>query len=187
MLYLILGVLLWSLTHLLPSLAPNWRAAQLASSVGRYKGLFSLSILISLGLIVYGWRHTPVEYLYVAGMGMRHATMSLMLVAFILFGASMYPTRIKRLIRHPMLMSVVVWAVAHMLSNGESRSLVLFGGLGAWALVQMLLINRRDGDWVKPDVGSWVREIRGAVISLVIMVAAVWLHPYFAGVALLPG
>lgn len=186
MVYLILGVLLWSLTHFIPALAPQWREAQMAKSMARYKGLFSLLILISLGLIIYGWRSTPPEFLYAGGMAMRHATMSLMLVAFILFGAAQYPTRIKRLIRHPMLMSVVVWAVAHLLSNGESRSLVLFGGLGLWALVQMLLINRRDKEWVRPEAPSWFREIRGLIISLVIMAVAVWLHPYFAGVALMP-
>ncbi|MGI2261374.1 NnrU family protein [Shewanella sp. GXUN23E] len=186
MIYLVLGVLLWSFTHFIPSLAPSWRQAQMANSTGLYKGMFTLAILVSLGLIVYGWRHAPVEYLYASGMGMRHATMGLMLVAFILFGASMYPTRIKRIIRHPMLLSVVVWAIAHLLSNGESRSLVLFGGLGLWAVVQILLINRRDGAWVKPEVGSWLREIRGLVISLVIMLVVIFLHPYITGVALIP-
>ena len=80
--------------------------------------------------------------------------------------------------------AVAVWAFAHLLLNGDSRSMILFGGMGIWAVLEMVLINRRDGEWVKPEAASWAREIRGLVISIVVMVVVVMLHPYIAGVAI---
>ena len=110
--------------------------------------------------------------------------MLLILVAFILFGASNYPTRIKQLIRHPQLTGVIVWAFAHLLLNGDSRSVLLFGSLGAWAVLEIIFINKREGEWVKQPPPGWAREIRGLVISLVVFVVVVMLHPYMTGVSI---
>ena len=109
-----------------------------------------------------------------------------MLVSVMLFGAANYPTRIKRIVRHPQLTGLGLWSIGHLLSNGDSRSLVLFGGLGFWALVEMLLINRREGAWVKPDAPTLSAEARGFVISVIIFFVFVYLHPYFAGVSPIP-
>ena len=108
--------------------------------------------------------------------------MLLVLIAFVLFGSAQYQTRIKRLIRHPMLTGVVVWACAHLMLNGDSRSVLLFGGLGLWAILEIVFINRRDRDWVKPPSPNWLQEFKGLAISLVIFVVVVMLHPYIAGV-----
>ena len=51
----------------------------------------------------------------------------------------------------PIEIGVLVWGLGHLFANGEGRSIVLFGGLALWALVEMVLINRRDGAWLKPD------------------------------------
>jgi uncharacterized membrane protein len=182
---LIAGVLLWSVVHFSPMVASGPRS-KLISSMGEgpYKGLFSLLIVGSIVLMVFGWRGSEFVSVYDAPTWGRHVTMLLMLVAFILFGASAYPSSIKRVLRHPMLSSIIVWAVAHLLSNGDQSSIVLFGGLGIWALISIFLINRRDGEWEKPEAGSTVRQIRGLVISVVILVIVMFLHPYFTGIAL---
>ncbi len=62
----------------------------------------------------------------------------------------------------------MVWATAHLLLNGDSRSVLLFGWLGIWALLEIVFISRREGEWVKKPVPGWSREIRGLAISLVI-------------------
>jgi len=103
-----------------------------------------------------------------------------------LFGAAHQPTRIKRVVRHPQLTGMLVWSVSHLLSNGDSRSLILFGGLGLWVLIEMLLINRRDGTWQKPHGPTPSIEARGIVISTVIFFVLVFLHPYFAGISPIP-
>jgi uncharacterized membrane protein len=109
-----------------------------------------------------------------------------MLIAVMLFGAAQQPTRIKQYVRHPQLTGMAVWSGSHLLSNGDSRSLVLFGGLGIWALIEMLLINKREGAWQRPYGPALSVEIRGIVISAVVFFVLAYLHPYFAGVSAIP-
>ena len=183
---LVAGVLLWAVVHLMPAMAQSVRAS-CVNKLGEngYKGVFSLLIALSLVLIVVGWRGATPDYVYHLPPMVKHISMTLMLLSFILLGASMYPTRIKKAFRHPQLMAVVVWSIAHLLVNGDSRSIVLFGGMGVWALLEIIFINRRDGAWIKAEVPGWGREIRGLVISLVIFVAVMWLHPYITGVQII--
>ena len=182
---LIAGLLIWSVVHLIPSLAAPLKQTlitQLGEKV--YKLLFTVLIFTALALIIFGWRSTVPSYLYQLPEFTRHIAMLLVLLAFILMGASNYPTRIKQFIRHPQLTGVIVWAFAHLVLNGDSRSVLLFGGMGLWAILEIILINRREGEWVKQPVPGWAREIRGLAISLVVFVVVVMLHPYIAGVSI---
>ena len=183
---LIAGVLVWCLVHLFPSLAVDTRQ-RLITKLGEntYKGLFVLLMFFALALIIFGWRSTVPSHLYQLPGFTRHLSMLLVLVAFVIFGASNYPSRIKRLIRHPQLTGVIVWAIAHLVLNGDSRSLVLFGGLGLWAILEIILINRREGEWVKQPAPGWVKELRGFIISLVVFGAVVMLHPYMTGMRII--
>ncbi len=187
MIWLVLGVVLWCAVHLLPSIGATFKTA-LVERLGAkgYRGVFSLFVALSLAMIVIGWRTAGPNPVYIPPEGAEHLTRVLMLLAFILAGAAQYPSRIRRLIRHPQLTSVIVWAVAHLISNGDSRSLVLFGGLGLWALLEIPLINARQGAWVKPDAPPLWKEVRGIIISLVVLAVILILHPYFAGVSPLP-
>ena len=141
---LVLGVLLWSATHFVPAVAADFRK-RVIDRIGEnpYKGLFTLAMVFALYLIISGWRATLPEFLYVPPAWGRHAASLLVLIAFILFSASHGQNNIRRIVRHPQLTSVVVWGIAHLLANGESRSIVLFGGLALWALVEIVLLNRR--------------------------------------------
>ena len=78
---------------------------------------------------------------------------------------------------------MLLWSVGHLLANGDSRALVLFGGLGIWAILEMWLISRRDGAWVKPPIPSLKAETLGVVTSLAIYTVLVYLHPYFTGLS----
>ena len=182
---LIAGLLVWSLVHLIPSLAAPVKQ-KLTTQLGEkvYKLLFAVLIFAALALIIFGWRSTVPSYLYQLPEFTRHIAMLLVLFAFILMGASNYPTRIKQFIRHPQLTGVIVWAFAHLMLNGDSRSVLLFGGMGLWAILEIIFINRREGAWVKQTVPGWAREIRGLAISLVVFVVVVMLHPYIAGVSI---
>lgn len=180
---LIAGLLLFAAVHFIPSKAQGLKAAMVAKlGGGGYQGIFSLLLITALALIVYGWRHTLPQHVYALPLAVRPVTSVLMLIAFILFVASKPPTRIKRFIRHPQLTSVVLWAVAHLLSNGDSRSLVLFGGLGLWAILEMVFINQREGTWVKPEAPALSAEIILLVIGIVVFAAVIWAHPWLAGV-----
>ncbi len=187
MVWLCLGVLLWMAVHFIPSLAGGLRTS-LVEGVGemRYKGIFSLALFLSIVLLVIGWRSATPVLLYLPPTWGTPLTSILMLISVLLFGAAHQRTRIRRYIRHPQLTGMFIWSLSHLLSNGDSRSLVLFGGLGLWALIEMPLISRREGAWVRPYGPALSVEVRGILISAVIFFVLVFLHPYFAGVSLIP-
>lgn len=185
---LIIGVLLWSVVHFIPAIAPAFRQ-RLIDKLGAapYRGVFLLALVGALVLIVVGWRSTPEEYLYVLPAWSRSVGLVLMFIAFVLFGAVHYKTAVKRFVRHPMLMGVVIWSVSHLLTNGTSRALILFGTLGVWALIEMPLINAREGARSLPEAPGFSAEVKGLFISAIIFVVVIYLHPYFAGVSPLAG
>lgn len=115
-----------------------------------------------------GWGHT--------------AAVPLVFLAFFLFAASLQKTNVKRFVRHPQLAGVAVWAGAHLLSNGDSRSLVLFGTLGVWALLEMPLISRREGPWERPPSEAFMAELKPFVACAVGFAVFLGLHPYLFGV-----
>ncbi len=182
---LILGLILWAGVHFIPSLAQpikhKWKN-QLGDK--GYQLSFSLIVVASLVMIVLGWRSITPEMLYAPPQGTRGISILLMVIAFILFGASHHVTRIKQFIRHPQLTSVIVWSLAHLLANGDNRSVVLFGSLGIWAILEIFAINRREGPWVKAEIPTWPVEIKGIAISLVIFIVVSLAHPYIAGVGI---
>lgn len=182
---LIAGILLWSLVHFIPSVTPHLKARwlDLCGSKG-YWATFSIIVLLSLVMIVFGWRHTMPSSVYMPLPALKHFAMLLMVIAIILFGAAKHQTRIKRLVRHPQLASVVVWGIAHLMLNGDIRSVILFSSMTMWALLEIYFINRREGEWVKPQAPSWLQELKGLLISAVILIVVVLLHTYIAGVAI---
>ncbi|MEE4191294.1 MAG: NnrU family protein [Halieaceae bacterium] len=182
MLMLIAGVLLWSALHLVPVIGRGPRQSAIDTlGEGGYKGIFSLLMLAAIALMVFGWRSALPQSIYIPSQEMRLAGLVLVVIGFIFMAAANRPSRFGRLVRHPQLFGVLLWAVAHLLANGDSRSLVLFGGLGAWCILMMPLINRRDGPWTKPEAPSWLREVVGVLIALVAVAVVTAIHPWIAG------
>ncbi len=186
MTWLVLGVLLWSAFHLLPSAGAPLRARAVERIGPAYQGVFALAILASIGLMVFGWRSTLPAAVYTPPAWGSAGANVLVFVALLLFAASGMATNVKRALRHPQLTGMATWAVAHLLSNGELRSLVLFGGLGLWAIAAMLFINRRDGAWEKPEPRSMLGEWKPLAAAIVGFAVLYLLHPYIAGVSATP-
>ncbi len=181
---LIAGVVIWCAVHLMPSVLPTARTAlTLKLGEGPYKGLFALSILAGIVLIVLGWRSTVPNLVYLPPAWGYTAVKALMLPALILMAGASMKTNLKRFIRHPQLTGVIVWAIAHLLANGDIRSVILFGGLGLWALLEIVLISRREGSWQRPGAVPLVGELKPVVAGVVAYAALMWLHPYLFGVA----
>lgn len=180
---LVSGILIFAALHLVKSLAPGLRS-DLKTRLGEqaYKGIFSLLVFASLAFIVLGWRNTTPQFVYLPPMALRGPALALLLLAFLLMVVSTRPSRLRRLVRHPQLTGVGLWGVAHLLLNGDSRALVLFGGMTAWAIVEIIAINRRDGAWVKPGPASLATELVNLVVTAVLVGALVFAHPWLAGV-----
>jgi uncharacterized membrane protein len=148
MLALVIGLLLFLGTHSIRIVADGWRAARIARlGLNRWKGLYSLASALGLGLIVWGYglaRAEPVA-LWAPPGWTRHLAALLTLPAFILIAAAYLPgNRIKPAVGHPMVAGVKVWAVAHLLSNGNLADVLLFGAFLAWAVLDFRSARQRD-------------------------------------------
>lgn len=185
---LVTGVLLWSVAHCFPAALPAARS-RLALRLGpnRYRGLFSLVIVLSVVLMVIGWRRATPDPVYLPPLYASPVVPVLVFISFYLFAASHAPGNAKRWLRHPMLTGTLVWAVAHLLANGDARSLVLFGGLGLWAIVSILLINRRDGAWVRPPAVAVTADLMTLAGTAVVFAVVALLHRWLFGVSPFPG
>ena len=187
MTWLIGGIAFFTLLHLTSSLMPGVRR-QLNATLGEkaYRGVYSGLVIAAFAILVIGWRCTQPIAIYAPPAWGQSLAFFLMFVSVVLFGASHGKTNIKRLVRHPQLAAVILWSVAHLASNGDSRSLVLFGSMFVWALLEIALINRRDGEWIKPPRSTRKGELITAAISVTVFLVLIALHPYFAGVSPLP-
>lgn len=181
---LALGLLLFAGLHLIKSLAPAMRS-RLQERLGEnaYKGIFSLLVLASLALIVFGWRSAIPQFVYAPSPALTMPALLLLALAFLLMVVSTRPSRLRRVVRHPQLSGVALWGIAHLLLNGDSRALLLFGGMTLWAVAEILAINRRDGSWVKPQAPGAAAELLNLLIAAGVVALLVYLHPWFAGVA----
>ncbi|MEM7377778.1 MAG: NnrU family protein [Pseudomonadota bacterium] len=188
MAWMIVGLWLWSSVHFVPSVAPDIKSAWKEKlGVGGYAGTFSLLIVLSIVLMVVGWKSMQPVHLYNSPGFARHLTMLLVLFGFVFIVAGRYPSRLRQRIRNPMLIGFKLWAVAHLLVNGDSRSLMLFGTLLIWAVISVITINRRDVKTPRQEtVVSLPADVALMGLSVVVyIVIALYAHPWLSGVALM--
>ena len=175
---LVIGLLLWIGAHAYRRLAPAQYAGMVTSLGARpARGVFALLIVAGLILMIVGFRSAPLVPLWATPSWGIHLNNLLMLGAVFLFGMGHSKSRARAWLRHPMLTGVVVWGIAHLLVNGDLASLVLFGGLGLWALAEMALINA-SGPWVRPAPGTTAGDVRLVVIGLVIFAVITAVHTW---------
>lgn len=175
MIYLLLGIFLFLGAHSVRIWADPWRERMLERlGDARWKGLHALTSAIGLGLLIWGFglaRQEPVQ-LWIPPNGMRHLASVLMLGSFVLLAAAYVPgNRIKARLRHPMVLSVKLWALAHLLANGNLAHGVLFGAFLVWAVLSFRSVRQRDRlAGIGPGTGS-----SGATGVAVALGVAAWL------------
>ncbi len=162
-----------------------------AAAIGRlgeggYKGLYSLLAAVGLALIVIGFgRYRSGGYIQIwdpPRSFLHPFSLFLLWFAFVSLTAAYAPAgRIKSLLRHPMLVAVKAWALSHLLVNGDLGSMLLFGGLLAWAVYDRIAVKRR-GDPGAPASGWSLNDLLVVVIGTVAYVAMFWLHDTLIGV-----
>lgn len=183
---LIAGVVLWSVTHLLPAAVPGVRANLVGKfGAGPYKGLFALDIIIALVLIVFGWKAATPAWIYTPPLHNSTIPLAAIVLAVVLVVASSTQNNLKRYLRHPQMTAVLLWGGGHLLLNGDSRSVVLFGGLTLWAALEVIFINKRDGLWQKPDSVPFVKDVITGVIATAVIAALIYFHASLFGVSLI--
>jgi uncharacterized membrane protein len=137
MFWLIVGLVIFMGIHVLSSLRSSRARVIAVLGEGAYKGLYSLLSFVGFGLIVYGMSKAPVIRLWDSPNWGRYAAIWFMPVALILVFAAYIPGNIKRLTAHPMLWGVTLWALLHLLTNGDIAGLLLFGTFGLYSLYAM--------------------------------------------------
>lgn len=170
---LILGLGLWYVTHLMKRLAPGARA-RMGETAG--KAILSLLSLLAVVLMVMGYRAAPVVDLWYPPAFLRHVNNLLMLAAVFLVMLGHVPGVLRTRIRHPMLTAAKTWGFAHLLVNGDLASVILFGGLMAWAVINLILINRQVPQWNRPAPGPVRNDLIYGVVALVLFVAIGHVH-----------
>ena len=156
---LVLGVLLWAVPHLFKRIAPDMRA-QMGDKA---RLVVTVCSVLALVLMTVGYRSAEFISIYTPMAGMGHLNNLLMLVSVYMFGVSGTKGVLYPITRHPMLLGTVIWAGSHLLVNGDVASLILFGGMGLWALLSIVAINR-SSVWVAPTNG---RGIKGDAMNIV--------------------
>jgi uncharacterized membrane protein len=189
MLILLLGIVLFLGTHTLTTFRDT--RAKLISRFGEmpFKGIYSLVSLIGFILIVRGfalYRAGDWIQLWTPPSWTRHVTILLMWFAFVaLAAAGKAPGRIRGWLRHPMLVGVKIWALAHLLANGDLGGMLVFGSFLAWAVYDRIAVKRR-GDVGAPRVAKFTRAdaiaLGGGTVAYVAMI---FLHPVLIGVSVI--
>ncbi len=185
---LIVGLIVFLGVHSVRIVAEPWRSAQIARrGLNAWKGLYSLVSLAGFVLIVwgYGLARAQPQLLWLPPRWAPHLSSLLMLFAFVLLVAAYVPRNgIKRAVKHPMLLGVMLWAIAHLLANGTLADLLLFGSFLGWAVLDYLAARRRDHAAGDPPLPG---GMAGTLIALVAGVAAwavfaFWAHAWLFGV-----
>ena len=148
MLLLTIGLVLFLGIHSLQSAAPAIRQMALHRlGVWGYKGVYATLSAIGFYLIIQGYELARLEavQIWTPPRGMTHATLLLMWFAMVLLVASYVPgNHLKAKLRHPMTLSVKVWALAHLLANGALPDLLLFGSFLLWSVFVFRAARQRD-------------------------------------------
>ena len=194
MLWLIVGLVLFLGIHSVRMLVPEMRQAQIDTrGLNTWKGMYSLVAIAGFVILVWGYgiaRQDPVVF-WIAPGWMSHLVALMMLPAMILLIASQLPAgRIKAAVKHPMLLAVKIWALAHLLVNGDLASFLLFGGFLVWAVADRISEKRRlrAGITSNPVAGPVKWDILAVVGGLVVyLLFVVKLHVLLIGVPPISG
>jgi uncharacterized membrane protein len=186
MLILIVGIVVFLGVHTIATRRPL-RADLIARlGEGPYKGLYSLASLVGFALIVWGFSRYRAEGLiavWTPPVWAPHVTIALMWFAFVALACmNPAPGRIRGWLRHPMLVAIKIWALAHLIANGDLGGILLFGSFLAWAVYDRIAVKRR-GDLGAARAAAFTRADGVAlVVGTLAYVAMIFLHPWLIGV-----
>jgi uncharacterized membrane protein len=186
MLVLVLGIIIFLGVHSLTAFRETRTGLIVKAGPAAYKGVYTLVAIIGFVLIVWGfslYRAGGLIPVWSPPVWTHHLTILLMWFAFVALACmNPAPGRIRGWLRHPMLVAIKIWALAHLLANGDAGGMLLFGSFLAWAVFDRIAVKRR-GDKGARRVSSFTRGDAIAIgVGSVAYVAMIFLHPILIGV-----
>jgi len=179
------GLIVFFGIHLVPTNAPLRGRLAAWKGEGIYRSGYSLIAATGFLLLIYGKSIAPEVVVYQPPGWTAHAAWVLMWLAVTIFPAAYLPTNLKRVMRHPFLWGVALWAIAHLLTNGDLASLLLFGAFGLYAFFDMWSANRRGAKLSKTRYPFW-RDAVLVVFGTAAYLLIIRLHPLLFGVGVNP-
>jgi uncharacterized membrane protein len=182
---LVLGLVLFLGIHLLPVLTGARNALYTRLGEKGYKGLFSLVSALGLVLIVVGYARAPSEPRLFNPLPAAIIIAPLaMIVSFILLASANMRTHIRHTLKHPMLIGVGIWALVHLLANGEAKAALLFGAFLAYVVIDLASVVQRKA--VKAFTPVAPQDVMAVVAGIVIALLVMAFHRYLFGAAAVP-
>ena len=185
MILMLVGLALFIGVHVFTTLRGARAAAVEQLGLLPYRAIYSLLSIAGIVAIAYGygaWRAAGPAQLWEPPVAMRHIALTLMLLASLALGGYLVPSHIRAWLKHPMLVAVKLWALAHLIANGDAATITLAVVILAWAVYDRIAVKRRG---VPPPVApkGWGGDIVAVMAGLVLYaVLAFWFHPYIVGV-----
>lgn len=186
---LIAGLVIFFSIHSISIVKPGWRDASV-EKIGLlpWQGLYSLVAMVGFVLIVWGYSLAQSEpiVVYTPPVWLRYVAVLLLVPVFPLLIATYLPGRIQATLKHPMLVAVKLWALAHLLANGGLADIFLFGSFLAWAVLDRISLKRRPTPAV-PKLQLGANDILSILVGLLLYVGfVVWGHAWLLGVPVIP-
>jgi uncharacterized membrane protein len=183
----ILGLVIFLGAHVFVSMRDERAALISKVGIGPYRGLFSLVSIVGIALICYGfakYRAAGLIPVWYPPLWTHHIVEALMWPASIMVAAAYIPGNIKRVLKHPMLAGVKMWAFAHLCANGDLGGIILFGSVLAWAVYDRITLKRRSdsGALSVPDGGVKYDIIAIVVGTILYLALGFVFHPVIIGV-----
>lgn len=172
MITLILGLALWALAHFWKRILPGTRKA-FGENGKAIVGVLSVAAIV---LMVIGYKTWDGTVYWGRTTAMTGINNILMALAFYLFAASGSKAKVTKWIRHPQLTAMVLFGVAHLLVNGDTPSIVLFGGLTIWAIAEMVVISAAEGPREPYHAVPIKKEITAVVATIVVLIVVGSIH-----------
>jgi uncharacterized membrane protein len=180
---LIIGTILFFGIHFVPSTPLKARCVEVYGA-NKYKLMFSLVSAVGLGLIIYGFSLTHFIPLFDPLPWGRDLVIYTMPVTVILLLASDLPNNIKRWVRHPMLLGLMMWGGTHLLANGDLASTILFSSFSLFAFLDIILVTQAGRYKEKEAVsGRW--DVVVVLLGLAVYCLVFYFHGFLTGMPLM--
>jgi uncharacterized membrane protein len=183
---LVLGLVLFIGIHVFVTL--RGARAAVVDTIGKwpYRALFAVLSVVGILLIGFGfgkYRASGWIDVWYPPRWTYYVTQLLMWPASIFVVAAYIRGNIWRQLKHPMLVGIKTWAVAHLISNGDLGSIILFGSFLIWAGYDRVTLKYRT------DPGSPALPVNGRrndVIAIVVgtvlyLLLGLVFHPLVVG------